>query len=525
MPEFRIINSDCIVAMREMADNSVDAIVTDPPAGISFMGKNWDHDKGGRDSWIAWMSEVAKECLRVIRPGGHALVWAIPRTSHWTAMGWENAGWEVRDRIAHHFGQGFPKSMNVSIALDKSAGAERTVVGKKDVGPDMRGGNFENAEGRMMANITEPTTEAAKQWSGWGTALKPATEDWWLFRKPVEGTVAANILKHGTGGLNIDGCRVETDDLKGKVYNNNNTGWKCTSAPSTIHGNEQGRWPANLVLSHSEGCRCAGTKKVKGVAGGTAPVGGNYKLAENRTQQPYFNYADPDGTETVEAWECVEGCPIRLMDEQSGISSTKRTENPSNCSGNTWGGTIQTNRSARGHTDSGGASRFFYCAKASKSDRDEGCEGMDEMDKRTMNDFGDQSQHRCSDGANRTQGTGVSKARNHHPTVKPTALMRYLCRLVTPKGGVILDPFMGSGSTGKAANIEGFRFIGIEQDAEYCKIAEARIQYARNNAGKEPEKKNPAPRKPTTSQAAEQPTPEKPATVSAQVSIFEIDNS
>jgi site-specific DNA-methyltransferase (adenine-specific) len=214
--EIKILHGDCIEVMRGMSDNSVDSIVTDPPAGISFMGKNWDKDKGGRLHWISWMAEVASECLRVIKPGGHALVWAIPRTSHWTGMAWDDAGWLPRDKIYHCFGSGFPKSLSVSKEIDRIAGAEREVIGKGKSGSPNSHNNYNiktdvdngGYEFGGEYTYTAPATPEAKRWDGWGTAMKPAIEEWWLFRKPFKGTVAENVLEWGTGGINIDGCRV-----------------------------------------------------------------------------------------------------------------------------------------------------------------------------------------------------------------------------------------------------------------------------------------------------------------------------
>jgi site-specific DNA-methyltransferase (adenine-specific) len=356
-----VLHGDCLEVLKTLPDNSVDAVVTDPPAGIAFMGKSWDKDKGGRNQWIAWMSEVAAECLRVIKPGGHALVWAIPRTSHWTGTAWEDAGWDCRDKIFHCFGSGFPKSLDVSKAIDRAAGAEREVVGKRweqNRKPNTKEHGRYGEYGPDDGLLTAPATPSAKQWEGWGTALKPAVEEWWLFRKPLaEKTVAANVLEHGTGALNIDGCRVKYASHQDKKTSARN-GEYGESKPSCFLGNKQimhgkqnsqGRFPAHLIH---------------------------------------------DGSEEVLA--CFPDI-------------------------------------------SGSAARFFYCAKASKRDRDEGLD------------------------------------RNHHPTVKPTELMRYLCRLITPPGGTILDPFCGSGSTGKGAILEDFNFIGIEQDAEYVEIAKARI--------------------------------------------------
>jgi site-specific DNA-methyltransferase (adenine-specific) len=200
-----LIHGDCIEKLKELSNNSVDSIVTDPPAGISFMGKEWDHDKGGRNEWIKWMSNIAKECLRVIKPGGHALVWAIPRTSHWTATAWEDGGFEVRDICMHIFGSGFPKSHNISKSIDGLLGVEREITGVRTDGRGKSPQKLNNHDkgdtgiGHMDGSHqtyveTVATSDESKQWDGWGTALKPACEHWILFRKPIEGTVAENVL-------------------------------------------------------------------------------------------------------------------------------------------------------------------------------------------------------------------------------------------------------------------------------------------------------------------------------------------
>lgn len=193
---------DCLDVLRGMADCSVDAVVTDPPAGISFMGKAWDHHKGGRSAWIAWMTEIAAEVNRVLKPGGHALVWAIPRTSHWTATAWEDAGFEVRDRVAHVTGSGFPKSLNVGAAIDKMLGAKRERIRgvRSGVVNAAYAQDAWSKEFKDSVLSSEPITEEARQYTGYGTALKPAVEDWWLLRKPLDGAVAGNVLKWGVGG-------------------------------------------------------------------------------------------------------------------------------------------------------------------------------------------------------------------------------------------------------------------------------------------------------------------------------------
>jgi DNA modification methylase len=436
MTQFTLHHGDCLKVLKTLPSCSVDAIVTDPPAGIAFMGKSWDTDKGGRDAWIAWMQSIAQECLRVIKPGGHALVWALPRTSHWTGMAWENAGWEPRDKVVHLFGTGFPKSLDVSKAIDKAAGAKREVVGySRGVGVEDNqgyGGIARGGVGIVQKGIDVPVTASAtpeaKQWEGWGTALKPAVEDWWLLRKPIDGTIAGNVAKHGTGALNIDACRIGTEE---RTYDLTmvSGGFETTGGGRNVKSGEKtvvGRWPANVITDGSD----------EVVAGFPQTTSGN--LEPHHRLQASDNLA---------------------------MSGANQARNP---------------RASFGG-DSGSAARFFYCAKASRTDRDEGCEhlvdrtGAEAVDR----EEGSAGMNSPRAGASRTAG----KVKNHHPTVKHTELMRYLCRLITPPSGVVLDAFMGSGSTGKAAMLEGFNFIGIEQDAEYLEIAKARIEYALRNSG------------------------------------------
>lgn len=401
------------------------------------MGKEWDTDKGGRDAWIAWMQSIARECLRVIKPGGHALVWALPRTSHWTGMAWENAGWEPRDKVVHLFGTGFPKSLNVSKAIDKAAGAEREVVGySRGVGVEDNqgyGGIARGGVGIVQKGIDVPVTASATpeahQWEGWGTALKPAAEDWWLMRRPLDGTVAGNVLQHGTGALNIDACRIGTEE---RTYDLTmvSGGFETTGGGRNVKSGEKtvvGRWPANVITDGSD--------------------------------------------------EVVEGFP-----DSNGIGPSRTLKRNAGNRNGDWGmNASQTDNAELPDAGSGSAARFFYCAKASRTDRDEGCEhlvdrtGAEAVDR----EEGSAGMNSPRAGASRTAG----KVKNYHPTVKHTELMRYLCRLITPPSGVVLDAFMGSGSTGKAAMLEGFNFIGIEQDAEYLEIAKARIEYALRNGG------------------------------------------
>jgi DNA modification methylase len=350
-------HGDCLEVLRTLADCSVDAVVTDPPYGLSFMGRKWDYDVPSVDVWA--------ECLRVLKPGGHLLAFAGTRTQHRMCCRIEDAGFEIRDMIAWVYGSGFPKSLDVSKAIDASVGAERKVVGVK-----------ENSFGRKPGGG-----------DGWGTALKPALEPITMARKSLIGTVAANVLEWGTGAMNIDGARVPTDPSIDDPRLGGAGTWGTTKMAKNVYeggyagevvgSSPLGRWPANLIHDGSE--------------------------------------------------EAISGM--------------------------------------------GECSRYFYCPKASKADRDEGCGDL-EM-KRTAKLGGADNDRESLDPVSERSRTQPS--RNNHPTVKPTALMRYLCRLVTPPGGVVLDPFTGSGSTGKAAALEGFRFIGIEREAEYVEIAKARI--------------------------------------------------
>jgi len=383
LPINQIICGDNMETLRTLPDACVDSCVTDPPYGLAFMGKRWDYDVPSVEVW--------QECLRVLKPGGHLLAFAGTRTQHRMAVRIEDAGFEIRDMIAWVYGSGFPKSLDVSKAIDKAAGEEREVVGSADVGPDMRSGNYENASGRMIANITAPATEAAKQWAGWGTALKPALEPITVARKPFPGTVAENVLQHGTGALNVDGCRVafagDADEQESKAKNQHAAFGSgpvkrnvCSDhdAPRANYS-APGRFPANLIHDGSE--------EVVGLFPETAPA--------------------------------------KMSDRGKGKGDTGTY------------GVYGGDPGVRGHDDAGGsAARFFYCAKADSSER----------------------------------------RNSKHPTIKPVALMRYLVRLVTPPGGLVLDPFGGSGTTAEAARLEHCRFLLLELSEEYCADAAERLR-------------------------------------------------
>jgi DNA modification methylase len=438
--------------MKEMPENSVDAIVTDPPYGLEFMGKEWDapwknaevvnttsksangifHDKGF-DSGIRysrgntemrefqkWCELWAIEALRVLKPGGHLLAFSGSRTYHRMTCAIEDAGFEIRDQIMWVYGSGFPKSHNVSKAIDKEAGAEREVI---RVLPSSRAKASDS--GFMMAEKLEtaPSTSAAKQWDGWGTALKPAHEPIVLARKPLIGTVANNVLTFGTGGLNIDGSRVGSEEMGGlsnpKFPSGDSiVGRKENAERTEVTSVVAGRFPANFIHDGSDEVveLFPDTGKSTGGRIGKKSMG--------------------DVT-NVPAGQYEAGDP--------------------------------------GYGDTGSAARFFYCAKTSKRDRNEGLDGFKEKNNRKMMGNANNTAETASVGFERFQGTPSA---NNHPTVKPTALMQYLVRLITPPNGIVLDPFMGSGSTGKACAYEGFDFIGIDQSAEYVEIARARIEFA-----------------------------------------------
>jgi DNA modification methylase len=417
---WKLLHGDCRDQLATIPDNSIDAIVTDPPYELGFMGKSWDA------SGIAYNPTVWTECLRVLKPGGHLLAFSGSRTYHRMAVAIEDAGFQIRDQIMWVYGSGFPKSLNISIAIDKQAG----VMGHRGKRVSVAGNRNQNGEDLPNAQSMphhKPITPEAEVWEGWGTALKPAHEPIVLARKPLVGTVAENVLRFGVGGLNIDGCRVATDekfvDLPNRAWVNadglsyaesNHNHRDGSNAVAVEKLNNLGRWPANLIHDGSDEI----LELFPETAGGARPAKAN----------------KPTGQHYEGGWGT--------------IAEGERINFPA-----------------------GSAARFFYCAKASKKDRNEG------LDHLTPQRESDRTADNLPGGDNPRNRTNTPRL-NHHPTVKPTELMRYLCRLITPPNGVILDPFTGSGSTGKAAILEHFQFIGIEQDPDYITIAQARIQHA-----------------------------------------------
>lgn len=567
-----LIQGDCVEVMAGMEDESVDAVVTDPPYGLEFMGRKWDRLDGigqtspptfgppgigeRRTGWASrsgqsnrrceacghweysgtpcrcdrpvwpnvsahqgrlqqeWHHAWAREALRILRPGGHLLAFGGTRTFHRLTCAIEDAGFEVRDCLSWLYGSGFPKSLDVSKAIDKRPGVSRHAefarhlterrevaglmaadVSERVVGtrtgacwnwehhqfPEarwwpalrelldldeswgeiiaeaerertgQRDGNLlaiapgqDNDRSPTTLDITAPATPGAARWQGWGTALKPAFEPIVVARKPLAGTVAANVLAHGTGAINVDGCRVGTtvetwpasrQETRGNHYHGLG-GTQYESRTVETGDAPAGRWPANVVLSHTPDCREVGVRKVRNPSGSIrgdepSPV---VKNALGERERVAWEAHGTDGTETVPAFECSPDCPVRMLDEQAGdilgaVSNGKRA-------GTGYGEGYGVQAQVPSYADTGGPSRFFYTAKASSAERD---------------------------GAT-------------HPTVKPLELMRWLVRLVTPPGGLVLDPFAGSGTTLIAAKLEGLRAVGIEREESYCEMAAERYR-------------------------------------------------
>jgi len=502
-----IIHGNNIEVLKTFPDNHFSAIVTDPPYGLgkepdaAEMLKAWlEHGylevKGGGfmgKSWDAFVPQPLfwKEAFRVLKPGGHVLSFFGTRTYDWGVMAMRLSGFEIRDCCYWHYGSGFPKSHNISKAMDKMAGAEREVTGTGTAG---KGFNKVKGFGKNTTksdeytsewDVTAPATNEAKQWSGWGSALKPASEPIVMARKPLEKglSIAENILKWGTGGLNIDASRIRfnSDSEKSAVFGRgtniiggNYVGATHSDGRTNVPPDDNGRFPANIILTHNPACKCVGLKKVKGsscspddVGKGTVNTLNNGILGKGKGGIITSAYTDENGEEIVEDWECVDDCPVRIMDEQSGISKSSDTKR----NRNTLGSFGMPNDETPEYNDKGGASRFFYVAKASVSERNWGLEGFDEKE---------MGKNQSSlDGGKMLTGSGNERSnsrQNHHPTIKPVKLMQYLIRMITPPGGICLDPFSGSGTTGIACKLEGFEFLGIEMDEEYCKIAESRIE-------------------------------------------------
>lgn len=372
--ETKLLKGNCKDVLPTLPENSIDSIVTDPPYELGFMGKSWDA------SGIAYDVEVWRECLRVLKPGGHLLAFGGSRTYHRLACAVEDAGFEIRDQIMWVYGSGFPKSLDVGKAIDKMHGADREVVSSTFRGE--RAGVSSGIKGKTVPRtdvVTTPATDDAKKWHGWGTALKPSHEPIVVARKPLIRTVAANVLEWGTGAINIDGCRIGDEQTQVNTYSNRHAFGESQVGQDYSSKIVNGRWPANFIH---------------------------------------------DGSDEV----------LELFPETKPETS---------------------------------AARFFYCAKASKSERNAG-----------LNDLAFQERGNVNQGMQNMDGGRDRLRQNHHPTVKPIELMRYLIRLVTPPKGIVLDPFAGSGTTLVAAIHEQKSSIGIELTEDYWPIIEARINHA-----------------------------------------------
>ena len=563
LPIDQVVHGECLSVMHSFPDNSVDSIVCDPPCGIGFMSAKWDtfdgkthksrkdekearteegkwlegrgtlpygfspsigRTKNERENFIAWLAEIMTEALRCLKPGGHALVWSLPRTSHWTGLALEQAGFEMRDCLYHTqaqdsamaafeasltetqrdalarlidsqeapssfmhiFGQGFPKSANISAMIDKHFHAEREVIGPKIRLGDKKpyahnptpGNEWNERYGLKMWRDPEtaPSTDDAKRFAGYGSALKPACENWWLCRKPLsEKTLAANCLKWGTGGLNIDKSRVgyasdgdKKQALAGDAFKRKDTSDKKAWARPWMEDKEHverlnreskaraqsGRFPSNVLFSHSLFC-----------------------------------------TDTV----CDASCPVLALEQQSGVRKSGgglKYKSGRARIGSVYGHYNGPENDSQCEASTGTASRFFhcftpdvpflYCAKSSRSERNLGCEELPEHERHTQGRDEVKWIDRLDGKGKVPVNARIQPAANIHPTVKSVSLMKYLVSLITPDNGIVLDMFAGSGSTLCAAIAEGYHFIGIEQSdtpqEPYCTIARARIAHAMRGA-------------------------------------------
>ncbi len=416
---YKLYQGNMLEMLDVIAPNSIDSIITDPPYELNFMGKGWDN------SGIAFQKETWEKCYQVLKSGGYLLAFGGSRTFHRIACAIEDAGFEIRDTIMWLYGSGFPKSMNIGLAIDKKNGVDSEIVGYTNLSmPDFKDAGAKNVAnggmnkvgynvGESADRMEQPIYKAQNEWAGWGTALKPAYEPIIIARKPCENSCVDNVLKYGTGGINIDECRIPTTDTWHRKEQETNTAIGYQRKNKSMYAqksegemNENGRFPSNVILT----------------------------------------YDDSD-------YEEVCGEMPNTNCERFGKSNA-----PDN------------------YGDEGSASRYFYCAKASKKDRDEGLDAFQKV-QRTDGSI------RSNAETGRIFGGNSSLSRNIHPTVKPTSLMQYLVRLVSPKNATILDCFNGSGSTGKAVMWENkerdsrYKYIGIEMTAEYLPIADARIRY------------------------------------------------
>ncbi len=491
---------DCVAVMKRLPANTVDAIVCDPPYGLAFMGKEFDSLGDGR-AQQAWHLRWAREAFRVLKPGGMLLAYGGTRTYHRLACAIEDAGFEIRDSLSVHgwsfshldwtYGEGFPKSLSVSKSIDKRLGKKRRVVGSKRLAGNAampisdKGGTYSVGVGTAPAKdvpITVAGSKEAAAWEGWGSQLKPSHEPICLARKPLEGSVVDNVLKHGTGAINIDACRVpHTGDVDMNAVQRQQTDaaidFGGASAGDVLPMYKPGgRWPANTLMIHHPNCSVVGLQHFRTGApqetfgpGNANEVFGEFAEGFNQASR----YGDDNGLEAAPVWDCVDGCPIRSMDEQTGVLKGRGNTKPSSGGGGMYGhGKIDVDWGA---SESGGASRFFnqfqyepgevpflYHSKASRKEREDGCEGVNPL---------------SGTGVGGSEASG--KVHNNHPTVKPIGLMKWCVDLCVGgrKGAFIVDPFAGSGTTGIAALRSGVRVLLIEKDAHYCDIIRRRMEH------------------------------------------------
>ena len=449
--QYKLYQGNMLEMLEVIESNTVDSIVCDPPYELNFMNKGWDN------SGIAFQKETWQKCYEVLKPGGYLLAFGGSRTFHRIACAIEDAGFEIRDTICYMYGSGFPKSMSLSKGLEareKLGNAGTRNKRKIEQACDTEEYTLKQTNNGAMGEIIEttrkeyiPNTDLAKQWQGWGTALKPSFEPIIVARKPFKGSLVDNVIKYGVGGINIDECRVGNEELHNSYAGNKNSGFTSADerdekGKGMFAGNKQGetvvngRFPANTILTYDE-------TDFEEVCGGFPNTKGNGNVRHNNN----------DGKE----YNCYS--------------------NYGNCE-------------TKGYDDSGSASRYFYCAKASKKDRDEGLEEFAEKNGVDITGRKENSNGLIWDGGKYAYGNAFAGAgspkKNTHPTVKPTTLMQYLIRLVSPNGATILDPFNGSGSTGKAVMYENkernknYKYIGIELTEEYLPISKARIEYVCN---------------------------------------------
>jgi DNA modification methylase len=403
---------DCLEVMRTLPENSVDTCITDPPYELGFMGKKWD------SSGIAFQPETWQAVFRVLKPGAILLAFGGTRTYHRMVCAIEDAGFEIRDTIAWVYGSGFPKSYDIGKGIDKQAGAQREVVRERTYELTDGGGYSGNLNTSKPRSQSCEVTKGNSGWDGWGTALKPAHEPIVVAMKPIDGTFVNNALTWGVAGLWIDGGRVGTEVLPEQKAGQARIG--TFERENMITPERTGRFPANFIHDGSD------------------------EVLE----------VFPECKQANDVSEFKQLEPMRFSAGGEGVKPQKQTN---------------------GKIITASASRFFYCAKASRAERNAGLEGMPEKERVDYGGFHSE-QGLINNNRNPENRTPMQ---NHHPTVKPLALMRYLVRLTkTPTGGVVLDPFMGSGSTGIACKLEGREFIGIEREPEYVEIAEKRIAEA-----------------------------------------------